>query len=300
MRETQIIERIRRMAESGPHDGAILKAIGDDCALVRPKTNEDLVFTSDFVLEGRHFTLETHRASDVGHKALARSLSDLAAMGAEPVFCLVSLAVPARHASSWIAQFYKGFLALAERFNVTLTGGDLARFDKVVADVICCGRVPRGKALLRSGAKPGERVYVTGELGASAEGFATQKGPVWRRHLHPEPRIAAGIALRHLGVSACIDLSDGLSLDLHRLCVESHVSAEIASDLPIAKGATLRQALHGGEDYELLFTAGPKRRVPGKIAGVSVTCIGAITAGRAGEMKINGRYLKPEGFEHFG
>lgn len=299
MRETQIVERIRHMAERGNRCKAILKSIGDDCAIFRPKANEDLVFTSDFVLEGRHFALETHRAADIGHKALARSLSDLAAMGAEPVFCLVSLAVPARNASSWVTQFYKGFLALAERFRVTLAGGDLARFDKVVADVICCGRVPRGKALLRNGAKPGDKIYVTGGLGASAQGFAAKKGPSWQRHLRPEPRITAGIALRRLGVSACIDLSDGLALDLHRLCLESHASAEITSSLPITKGATLHQALHGGEDYELLFTAAPEKRVPEQVAGVPVTCIGIVLRERTGAVKLDGSWLKPEGFDHF-
>ncbi|MGH9582424.1 MAG: thiamine-phosphate kinase, partial [Bryobacteraceae bacterium] len=216
MRETQIVERIRRMAEHGHRDKAVVTAIGDDCAVLRPKANEDLVFTSDFVLEGRHFTLDTHSAADIGHKALARSLSDVAAMGAEPAFCLVSLAVPAQRSSAWATQFYKGLLALADRYKITLAGGDLARFDKVVADVICCGRVPRGKALLRGGAKPGDRIYVTGELGGSAYGLTTQKGRAWRGHLRPEPRIAAGIALRRLGFAACIDISDGLSLDLHR------------------------------------------------------------------------------------
>ncbi|HEX7361886.1 MAG TPA: thiamine-phosphate kinase [Bryobacteraceae bacterium] len=287
MRETQIIERIRRMAERGHRDRSLVKTIGDDCAILRPKVNEDLVFTSDFVLEDRHFTLETHQAADIGHKALARSLSDLAAMGAEPVFCMVSLAVPVR-ASSWVTQFYKGLLALAQRFSVTLAGGDLARFDKVIADVICCGRVPRGKALLRSGAKPGDRIYVTGELGRP-----------WRRHLRPEPRIAAGLALRRLGASACIDVSDGLALDLQRLCLESRVSAELTSDLPIAHGASLQNALHGGEDYELLFTAAPKRRIPKHIAGLAITKIGTVTRARAGQIKLDGRRLKPLGFDHF-
>jgi thiamine-monophosphate kinase len=288
MRETQIVERIRRMAGSGYRDRSLLKTIGDDCAVLHPKANEDLVFTSDFVLEDRHFTLDTHKASDIGHKALARSLSDLAAMGAEPVFCLVSLAVPAEQASSWITQFYKGLLALAQRFSVTLAGGDLARFDKVVADVICCGRVPRGKALLRSGARPGDRIYVTGDLGRP-----------WQSHLRPEPRIAAGLALRRLGVSACIDLSDGLALDLHRLCLESRVSAEITSDLPIAHGASLHSALHGGEDYELLFTAASHRRIPKQSAGIPVTAIGTIAPGHSGQLNLNGRRLKPVGFDHF-
>lgn len=299
MRETQIVERIRRMAERGHRDKSILKAIGDDCAVLRPRANEDLVFTTDFVLEGRHFTLPIHRPGDIGHKVLARGLSDLAAMGAEPAFCLVSLAVPEQGAASWITQFYRGLLVLAGRFKVTLAGGDLAQFEKIVADVICCGRVPRGRALLRSGAKPGDRIYVTGELGGSALGLATRKGRAWRRHLRPEPRVAAGAALRRLDVSACIDLSDSLSLDLYRLCLESHVSAAISSDLPIAQGATLEQALHGGEDYELLFTAPEKKRIPAQIAGIPVTCIGAVARGRAGKIKLDGLRLKAKGFEHF-
>src|SRR5207248_1182903 len=117
---------------------------------LRPRSGEDLVFTTDFVLEGRHFRFETHRAAEIGHQALARSLSDLAAMGSEPVFCLVSLAVPAQFGSAWVQGFYKGLLGLAAKYKIMLAGGDLARFDKVVADVMCCGRVPRARAILRS------------------------------------------------------------------------------------------------------------------------------------------------------
>jgi thiamine-monophosphate kinase len=253
MRETHLVERIRTLAQAGYRSKHIIRGIGDDCTVLRPRPDEDLVFTSDFVLEGRHFTLDTHTPADIGHKALARSLSDLAAMGSEPVFCLVSLAVPAELAGSWISRFYKGLLALAAKYEITLAGGDLARFDKVIADVICCGRVPAGKAILRSGAKPGNRIYVTGELGASAHGLVTRSGKAWRRHLRPEPRIQAGLALRKLGVSAGMDLSDGLALDLHRLCLESSVSAELNSNLPAASGASLEEVMHGGEDYELLF-----------------------------------------------
>jgi thiamine-monophosphate kinase len=294
MRETAIVQRIRTLAESGHRDRSIVKGIGDDCAVLRPRSSEDLVFTSDFVLEGRHFRLETHRAPEVGHQALARSLSDLAAMGSEPVFCLVSLAVPAQLGSAWVQRFYKGLLALAAKYRLQLAGGDLAQFDKVVADVMCCGRVPRGKAILRSGAKPGDRIYVTGALGGAARDFALHG-----RNVNPEPRIQAGIALRRLGVSAAMDLSDGLSLDLNRLCLESRVSAELRSDLPIAPGASLEQALHGGEDYELLFTASPKRTIPKRLAGVPITQIGMITQGRAGQIHFEGRVLKPKGFDHF-
>lgn len=310
MRETQIVEFIRKLAQAGPQNREIVYGIGDDCAILRPRANEDLVFTTDFVLEGRHFTRETHTPADIGHKALARSLSDLAAMGSEPVFCLVSLGLPPRLGGLWVRRFYKGLLALAAKYNVTLAGGDLAAFDKVIADVTCCGRVPRGQAILRSGAKPGHAIYVTGALGASAHGLATrrtasalgmpiERAASWTRHLHPQPRIAAGIALRRLGISAAIDVSDGLSLDLQRLCLASQVSADIDSDPPTAPGATLEHALHGGEDYELLFTAPPRTNIPPKLNGLAVTPIGMIRSGRPGQVRLHGRLLRPRGFDHF-
>jgi thiamine-monophosphate kinase len=298
MRETAIVDQIRRLAYKNSKDKTLVRGIGDDCAILRPSAGEDLVFTSDFVLEGRHFERETHTPADVGHKALARSLSDLAAMGSEPVFCLVSLAVPSQLVPRWVTTFYRGLLALASEHRVTLAGGDLARFEKILVDVICCGRVPRGKALLRRGAKSGDKLYVTGELGGSAHGFATRRGKSWRRHLRPEPRIEAGIALRRLGVSACMDISDGLSLDLVRLSRESNVSAELHL-IPLAPGATLEEALHGGEDYELLFTAPPQMRIPQCVAQLPVTQIGRITSGKPGVVRLHGRPLKPEGFDHF-
>lgn len=299
MRETELVENIRRLALRGRSDPRVVQSIGDDCAVLRPHLDEDLVFTSDLVLEGRHFTQQTHTPADIGHKALARSLSDLAAMGSEPVFCLVSLAVPAELGSRWINQFYKGLLALAARYRITLAGGDLARFDKILADVTCCGRVPRGKAMLRSGALPGHLIYVTGLLGASSHGLATKRGSAWKKHLRPEPRIAAGLALGRLSVSAAMDVSDGLSLDLHRLCVASQVSAELVANLPISPGATLEEALHGGEDYELLFTAPARVKIPTQLADLPVTRIGTITAGHPSRVTFNNRPLPTKGFDHF-
>ncbi len=299
MREIAIIDLIRQLSAKSYRDKSIVKSIGDDCAILRPRINEDLVFTTDFLLEGRHFELATHTAADIGHKALARSLSDLAAMGSEPVFCLVSLAIPQALTSRWVKGFYRGFLALASKYRITLAGGDLARFDKVLVDVMCCGRVPRGKALTRSGGQPGDSIYVTGELGASAHGLATRRGPSWRRHLRPEARIAAGILLRRLGATACLDLSDGLSLDLARLCRESQVSAEVCSGIPIARHATLSEALHGGEDYELLFTAPPGKKIPAQLGPLAVTHIGIITRGKPGRVRLNGRPLVSKGFDHF-
>jgi thiamine-monophosphate kinase len=293
MRETQIIERIRRQAFDNLQDEALIRGIGDDCAILRPGAREDLVFTSDFVLEDRHFTLATHSPSAIGEKALARSLSDLAAMGAAPIFCLVSLAVPAKLGGAFVERFYKGLLRAANQYAVSLAGGDLARFDKVIADVTCCGRVPRGKSLLRSGAKAGHRIYITGKLGAAAHAFSTGM-PIL-----PVPRLAAGIALRKLGVSSAIDVSDGLSLDLQRVCQESHVSAQISSELlPIARHATLDQALNGGEDYELLFTAAPKIKIPAAIGKLHIAEIGRITRG-AGAVTMDGHPLQSKGFDHF-
>jgi thiamine-monophosphate kinase len=299
MREIEIVERIRRTAARGFRNKSLIRGIGDDCAILRPGAKADLVFTSDFVLEGRHFTLDTHSAADVGHKALARSLSDLAAMGSEPVFCLVSLAVPSRLGAAWVARFYKGLMALAGEHRVSLAGGDLAQFDKVIADVVCCGRVPTGKALLRGGARIGNAIYVTGELGASAHGFAIRRGKAWRSHLRPTPRVQAGIGLQALGATAAMDLSDGLSLDLHRFCRESNVAARLEGEIPVARDATLEEALYGGEDYELLFTMPESVAVPDRIAGISVTRIGRIVRGPAGEVRLAGKILRAKGFDHF-
>lgn len=299
MRETDIVDLIRQLSAESKPSKSIIKTLGDDCAILRPRASEDLVFTTDFLLEGRHFEIATHTAADIGHKALARSLSDLAAMGSKPSFCLVSLAIPQVLTTRWLKGFYRGFLALASKYQITLAGGDLARFDKVLVDVMCCGRVQRGKALPRAGAKPCDFIYVTGELGASAHGLSTLRGPSWRRHLRPEPRIDAGISLRRLGASACMDLSDGLSLDLARLCRESQVSAEIRSNIPIARKATLSEALHGGEDYELLFTAPPKKKIPAQLGSLPVTQIGVITRGNPGRVRLNGLPLDSKGFDHF-
>jgi thiamine-monophosphate kinase len=299
MVEPKLVALIRKLAARELRNPQIVQSIGDDCAVLRPRPNEDLVFTTDFVLENRHFTLESHTPAQIGHKALARGLSDLAAMGSHPLFCLVSLAVPAACAANWIRSFYQGLLALAAKYGATVAGGDLARFDHVAADIVCCGSVPRGKAILRNGAQAGDRIYVTGQLGGSAHGLATRKGAAWRRHLCPEPRIAAGIGLRTLGVSAAMDLSDGLSLDLHRLCLESKVSAEIGPRLPVARGATEDEALHGGEDYELLFTASPRLNIPPRIANLPITEIGRISRGKPGLVRRNRRVMLPKGFVHF-
>lgn len=297
MRETELIGTIRSFADQIPAVKNIIRGIGDDCAVVRPAPNTDLVFTTDFALEDRHFTTDSHTAADIGYKALARSLSDLAAMGADPMFCLVSLALPAQVASAWMKNFYRGLTALARTHRIALAGGDLASAEKIAVDVMCCGSVPSGRAILRSGAKPGDALYVSGELGGSALGLARRRGAAWTRHKRPEPRVELGRALRRIATAA-MDLSDGLSLDLERLCKESKVGAELTADVPRAKGASMEQALHGGEDYELLFTAKVSKKIAAEIAGVRITRIGRITA-EIGTITYKGKILEPLGFDHF-
>ena len=267
--------------------------IGDDCALLRPRPGEELAVTTDLSIEGRHFRLDWHPPESVGHRTLARGLSDLAAMGARPMAAFLSLGLPREltisqsEARSWVDRFLDGFLALAKQHRVPLAGGDLAESGIALADIMLIGASPQGEALLRSGARPGDAIYVTGSLGGAAaelgalgkspEGFAsatasTQTSP----HLYPQPRIAQGIRLRKLA-SAAMDLSDGLSTDLAHICEESRVAAEIdAAAVPLGPGATLEMALHGGEDYELLFTAPASARVPRTILGVPITRIGQI------------------------
>lgn len=296
MNERELIERIRRQA--GRPRG-LVRGIGDDCAIYAPRADEELLFTTDFLIEDVHFKHSTHGAADVGHKALARGLSDIAAMGGVPRFCLVSLAIPEVLRGPWLDGFYKGLLALAKKTGATLGGGDLARSEKVVCDIVVCGSVKKGKALRRDTAKTGNDIYVSGALGGSAFGLASGKGRAWKKHLRPEPRLKLGQALHKLGATACMDLSDGLSTDLQRLCAASGVSADLDGELPMFDGASLEQALHGGEDYELLFTVPGGVRTPRSLGGIPLTRIGTVLRGNAGRVKIDEFELQPLGYEHF-
>lgn len=275
MSELDIVEKIRRLTERGPH---ITLGIGDDCAIYRPRPNEELLFTADQSIEDVHF-LPDQSPGIIGHNALARSLSDIAAMGGDPRFCLVSLAVPSERGDKFIDAFYRGLLSLARRTGTALAGGDLAHSDKIYCDVMVCGSTARGQALRRSGARPGDLLYVSGRLGKP-----------WGGRI--QPRLALGQALRGRATS-CMDLSDGLSLDLHRLCLESGVAA-VVDRVPIVSGATLDRALHGGEDYELLFTLPPRKSSPR-----GTTLIGTIVKGPAGAVDFQGQPLAPLGYDHF-
>jgi thiamine-monophosphate kinase len=337
--ELALLRRIRARA-AGVSGTGVRLGIGDDCALIRAREREELAVTTDLSIAGRHFCLDWHPPEAVGHRALARGLSDLAAMGARPVAAFLSLGLPkelihspgARSAGprAWIDRFYDGFLALAEAHKTPLAGGDLAESPIAAADIVLLGAVRRGKALLRSGARPGDLLYVTGNLGGAAAGLSQMVELASRQarakanapgslkiprnlaaamvpHLYPQPRIAQGLWLvRHGSATAGLDLSDGLSTDLNHLCEESGVAAEVdAAALPIHPGATLAQALHGGEDYELLFTAPAGARVPRAIAGVPVTRIGRILRPRRGRPAAvlltaeGAQPLASQGWQHF-
>lgn len=299
--ERKLIEQIRGKLELR-HSGRVVLGIGDDCAIFRPDAREDLLFTTDLLIEDVHFRRGTHRAEDAGWKALARGLSDIAAMGGRPHLFLLSLALPEWADMRWVNAFYRGLLLLARRAGVTLAGGDLARSRVLACDIVVCGSAPRGKALRRDGARDGDVIYVSGRLGGSALALAQApktRTAAWRRHLRPEPRLALGRFLRErLKASAAMDLSDGLSIDLARLCEASHVSAAIGAP-PRFPGASLEQALHGGEDYELLFTVRPNTRVPAAFEGLPLTRIGFIRSGAAGRVLLDGAPLEPLGYDHF-
>jgi thiamine-monophosphate kinase len=331
MGELALIDQIRR--DFAIPTSKILKlGIGDDCAILNPPSDNEVVVTTDFTLENRHFRRDRHPPESVGHRCLARGLSDLAAMGATPIAAFLSLALPAdlppkKSGQIWIASFFKGLHALADLHNVPLAGGDTAQSpaNLILADIILIGTAPKGKALRRSGARSGDLLYVTGQLGGAAAELTTilkrrrriltVSNPDNHPHLYPEPRIDTGEALLRRGLAtACLDISDGLSTDLAHLCRASAVQAEIEqSTLPIhplaqklAPAEALKSALHGGEDYELLFTAPPSIRMPSSIAGVTVTRIGFIKPRRSGHSLITllasdgtRSALEPAGWEHF-
>jgi thiamine-monophosphate kinase len=322
--ELRIIERIHARTSAS---NAVPLGIGDDCAILRPTPGHELLVTTDFSLEGRHFRRDWHSPASVGHRTLARGLSDLAAMGARPLAAFLSLALPksAVRNSSWLDGFLDGLLALAAAHNVPLAGGDTSQSpsDHILADIVLIGTAPAGRALRRSGARAGDILYVTGALGgAAAELTALSAAPRKFRgataaddhpHLFPQPRLAVGqTLLRRRLATACIDLSDGLSTDLAHLCAASNVSAELdLAQLPLhSLAATLDEPaqitalLHGGEDYELLFTASPSTKIPRSIANVPITRIGRIIRAQRNKPQMSivsdgARFeLQPHGWEH--
>ena len=313
MKEKSLIARIRERARSG---GSVATGIGDDAAVLRIPSAHEVLVTTDLSLEGIHFRREWHSAEVIGHRSLARGLSDIAAMGGQPIAAFLSLALPRNLPQSWVDGFLKGLLNLARTFKVSLAGGDTAESPAgVLIDIVVVGSVPRNQAVARSGARAQDGIYVTGALGGSAavlrrlfSGRKLRAG-AFPQHFHPMPRIEVGQFLRQRGIaSAMIDLSDGLSTDLAHICEESRVGAEIEREaIPLASlGKPAKPvdpifALNGGEDYELLFTAPPGISVPRRIAGVPVTLIGRIRSDPHIWLITRGKPVKlaPKGWQHF-
>jgi len=333
--EREWIESLRSQYKAS---AGVRVGMGDDCAVLTPPRGQEVLVTTDFTLETVHFRRDWHPPESVGHRCLARGLSDLAAMGAKPLAAFLSLALPVelvqrrRGQLSWRDRFFRGFFALAEKYRVPLAGGDTAesptgsgqRSGLALADIVLLGSAPRGHALLRSGARAGDRIYVTGQLGGAVaelarlaaaprrfRGYTTMQDGA-HPHLFPEPRLEVGAwLLKNRRATAAIDISDGLSTDLDHLCEESRLAAVIeAGAIPVHPLAqNLDQAVHGGDDYELLFTAPPKMRVPRRIAGVAIACIGEMRTRRANRPRVvlveelNGRTrqrpLPPGGWEHY-
>ena len=305
--ELGLIARIERLAREQPRSRSVVLGIGDDAALLRARAGEDVVVTTDALVEGVHFRLDQETARVAGRRALAANLSDLAAMGARPLGFVLALAAPPSASLAAVLGIVRGMLDLGRRFACPLVGGNVTRARELSLSICAVGAVARGRALRRDRARPGDRIFVTGTLGGAA--LERARGRVRRT---PEPRLGAGRALARLrGVGACIDVSDGLTSDLAHVCRASGVRARIDSArVPTPRGFAaacararrdpLALALAGGEDYELLFTLRPGaagERALARRLGVPVAEIGVTEAGLPG---IAG--LPPgigAGFRHF-
>jgi thiamine-monophosphate kinase len=343
MNEFEFIQKIRRLAEARAAAPDLVRGVGDDAAVIKSVSGNDVVISTDLLVEDVDFRRHTTYANLLGHKALAVSLSDIAAMGARPRWSLLSVGVPNDvWESEFLERFYDGFLQLAGRYSVGLIGGDVSRTpDKIVIDAIVIGECLSEREVYRSGAVPGDQIYVTGFLGDAAAGLRliergarlhspaskpssssiepTDETPLEHlllRQLQPEPRVGWGLLLGETQLAtAMIDISDGLSSDLNHLCSESKVGALIdAARIPIdpvVKELSGRRALdplmlalHGGEDFELLFTVKPENiaKLPSRVDGVPVTRIGEITDVSNGVNMAEGFRtwaLEPGGWEHF-
>ena len=325
--EDSILRKIAVSSRSSSGQGLgkpIALGIGDDAALLRPKPGHELILTCDWFLEGTHFLREKHPPDSVGWKCLARALSDVAAMGGIPRCFLLSLAFPETLTGRWLDLFLGGLRHASRKFRCFLAGGDTTRRNDILINITVVGEVRTGHAILRSGARPGDIIFVSGRLGEAelglqtirrSKGMTSTKNALTRKHLYPEPRLALSQWLAHKGFpTAMMDLSDGLSTDLSGLCAASAVGALLDGskiprskipDFALRRGYDrLQLALHGGDDYELLFTVPPRKTkfLPATFQGVSLTAIGRIVRGRKLLLLVeNGRAMQlvPRGWDPF-
>ncbi len=316
--EFGLVERIERAVARRPVDGGVVLGIGDDAAILRPRRGEDVVLTTDALVEDVHFRWQTTAPRTAGRRAVVASLSDLAAMGARPLGCVVSLVAPATLELGRVDGLVAGLVREAAAHGCPLVGGNLSRGRETSLAVTALGAVRRGRALTRDGARPGDRILVTGTLGAAALGVArAERSGAAARHV-AVPRLEAGRVLaRTPGVGGCIDVSDGLDADLTHLLAGARLEARIdESRLPLPRGFRaacarleldpLALARSGGEDYELLFTlrpGGPSAARLGRRLGVEVSEIGDVAAASSRGVRRprqgRRRGVSPGGWRHF-
>lgn len=320
MNEEKVLRRIAsganqaRLAAAGVHLG-----IGDDAALFKPRAGRQMILTCDWSLEGTHFLRNKHPADAVGWKSLARAVSDIAAMGGTPRCYLLSLALPSTHTGQWLTDFLRGLRRASRAFHCELAGGDTTRREQILINITVVGEVVPGQALQRAGARAGDLIFVSGKLGEADLGWERLqelRGRVKRddrllhKHLYPEPRLALGGWLsKNRLATAAMDVSDGLSIDLLRLCAANRVGASVdMAALPmlrdVEKERAVRLALHGGDDYELLFTVSPRkiRQIPRGFRGLPLSQIGKITRKQKMEVRLEDgsvRRLQPGGWDPF-
>lgn len=309
----------------------VKKGIGDDAAVIYPTGGDFLLLSSDMLVEGVHFIYGKISPFQLGHKAIAVSLSDIAAMGGIPRHVLVSMAIPPKVTVAEVVDIYSGMKTILSRYSVNLVGGDTVFSPVLTIDVTVLGESPHHSLVMRSGAKSGDIIMVTGELGKSAAGLEilrnshlsekismADKEDLLSAHLTPEPRLAQSALLVNLGfITSMMDLSDGLAGDLRHICESSGVGAKIdIKSLPVSQGTqklaglmaknAIDWALSGGEDYELLFTVPPGRQedviIAFNKAGLGrVTSIGAVTGAESGVelTAANGQTYSLTGYDHF-
>lgn len=328
--EFTLIDRIRNLLPSS-RDKDLLIGIGDDTAVIRMDTRRALLLTCDIQVEGRHFRFDRITPYQLGRRAMAVNLSDIAAMGGRPTYALVSLGVPGSFPVTSYDRLFEGMRDELQSHRACIVGGNLARTEDVlVVDITLLGETDLSRVLTRGGARPGDRIFVTGVLGASGAGFQALEAfgkrcprrykDLVNRHVSPAPRVGLGQRIARSGIaSAMIDLSDGVASDLFHVCTRSGVGAEIDEDrLPLPRHigeiaersgrSVVDLALHSGEDYELLFTARPGtspktiRSIAGD-SGIPITEIGRIVWKDQGYSLIDSRGdktpLTPSGWDHF-
>lgn len=320
--EFQFIEHLRRRFNKPGK--RVVTGIGDDAAIISQSSRKDLIISADMLAEDIDFKLKWTNPHPLGHKTLAVSLSDIAAMGAKPLWSTVSIGIPkVLWEADFLNEFYEGWALLAEKYGVKLVGGDISETpDKIVIDSVVGGEVRKNRAVTRAGAKPGDLIFVTGELGGAAAGLRLleENGErsdfvknLIKRQLTPTPQVKIGKILGALRIpTAMIDISDGLSSDLSHICRESKTGAIIYQDkIPIDRNILaldlpdkLELALNGGEDFELLFTVpgNLRRDLRNKLEKLPVTRIGEIT-GQQDKIELHGEngitILESSGFRHF-